>query len=132
MRRAALFLSLVSSRSTVTATNNLNSFAFTYRTSNHMAAAGFTTPPLTFVTGNAKKLEEVRAILSSGGALPVDIVSQKIDLPELQGEPDEISRRKHLGAAVTRIGSSQPQGRDQTTPILLILDSKDLISSHAF
>ena len=51
-------------------------------------------PTITFVTGNAKKLEEVRAILSSGGALPVEIVSQKIDLPELQGEPAEISAEK--------------------------------------
>lgn len=48
---------------------------------------------MTFVTGNAKKLEEVRAILG-GESLPVEIVSQKIDLPELQGEPDEISKQK--------------------------------------
>eukprot|EP00325_Prymnesiales_sp_UTEX-LB-985_P000204 CAMPEP_0174703986 /NCGR_PEP_ID=MMETSP1094-20130205/7739_1 /TAXON_ID=156173 /ORGANISM="Chrysochromulina brevifilum, Strain UTEX LB 985" /LENGTH=225 /DNA_ID=CAMNT_0015901983 /DNA_START=127 /DNA_END=805 /DNA_ORIENTATION=- len=50
-------------------------------------------PSVTFVTGNAKKLEEVRAILG-GDDLPVTIVSQKIDLPELQGEPDEISVEK--------------------------------------
>ena len=55
---------------------------------------------VTFVTGNAKKLEEVKAILSSGGALPsVEIVSQKIDLPELQGEPEEISAEKCALAA---------------------------------
>ena len=42
---------------------------------------------ITFVTGNAKKLEEVRAILV--GSVPgIEIVSQKIDLPELQGEPE--------------------------------------------
>ena len=39
---------------------------------------------ITFVTGNKKKLEEVRAILAVPG---VEIVSHKIDLPELQGEP---------------------------------------------
>ena len=95
MRRAALFLSLVSSRSTVTATNNLNSFAFTYRTSNHMAAAGFTTPPLTFVTGNAKKLEEVKAIVAAGDKpLPFELTNQKLDLPELQGEPERIAIEK--------------------------------------
>ena len=44
--------------------------------------------PITFVTGNAKKLEEVRAIL--GKDFPRDIVPKKIDLPELQGEIDEI------------------------------------------
>ncbi len=51
-------------------------------------------PHVTFVTGNAKKLEEVRAILSAEGDLPVSIVSQKIDLPELQGEPADISAEK--------------------------------------
>jgi hypothetical protein len=38
---------------------------------------------ITFVTGNKKKLEEVVAIL--GNDLPFEIVSAKIDLPELQG-----------------------------------------------
>jgi len=62
-------------------------------------------PSITFVTGNAKKLEEVRAILG-GDELPVMIVSQKVDLPELQGEPVEISEEKcrlaaqQVGAAV--------------------------------
>jgi inosine triphosphate pyrophosphatase len=52
-----------------------------------------------FVTGNAKKLEEVRAILDAD-ALPVAISSQKVDLPELQGEPEEISAEKcRLAAA---------------------------------
>mmetsp|Transcript_66584 Transcript_66584/g.130941 ORF Transcript_66584/g.130941 Transcript_66584/m.130941 type:complete len:239 (+) Transcript_66584:23-739(+) len=49
-------------------------------------------PEITFVTGNKKKLEEVIAIL--GDTLPFNIVSQKIDLPELQGEPDEVSSEK--------------------------------------
>jgi inosine triphosphate pyrophosphatase len=48
---------------------------------------------ITFVTGNAKKLEEVRAILGADD-LPVRITSQKVDLPELQGEPEEISAEK--------------------------------------
>jgi len=50
-------------------------------------------PVVTFVTGNAKKLEEVRAILG-GESLPVELTSRKLDLPELQGEPEEISARK--------------------------------------
>jgi inosine triphosphate pyrophosphatase len=62
-----------------------------------MATAGL--PKVTFVTGNAKKLEEVKAILSTGGSLPVEIISQKIDLPELQGEPEEISAQKCVLAA---------------------------------
>ncbi|XP_002303813.2 inosine triphosphate pyrophosphatase [Populus trichocarpa] len=52
--------------------------------------------PLTFVTGNAKKLEEVRAIL--GQTVPFQ--SLKLDLPELQGEPEEISKEKARLAAV--------------------------------
>mgnify|MGYP006162458309 FL=1 len=53
-------------------------------------------PTLVFVTGNAKKLEEVQAILSTTerDAFPFNIISQKIDLPELQGEPREVSAEK--------------------------------------
>eukprot|EP01043_Picozoa_sp_COSAG02_P052809 COSAG02_NODE_5746_length_4072_cov_5.959476_2_plen_209_part_00 len=50
---------------------------------------------ITFVTGNKKKLEEVQRILSTGDtAFPFGITSTKIDLPELQGEPLEISEEK--------------------------------------
>jgi hypothetical protein len=56
-------------------------------------------PVLTFVTGNAKKLEEVVAILGGGPQFPYRVVSQKIDLPELQGDPEEVSREKCLLAA---------------------------------
>ncbi|KAJ8687038.1 hypothetical protein QAD02_022832 [Eretmocerus hayati] len=52
--------------------------------------------PLVFVTGNAKKLEEFLAIL---GNFPREIVSQKIDLPEYQGEIDDICERKCRTAA---------------------------------
>lgn len=50
------------------------------------------------VTGNAKKLEEIKAILggSAGGA---PLVSKKVDLPELQGEPRDIVREKCALAA---------------------------------
>uniref|UniRef100_A0AAQ4S0F7 XTP/dITP diphosphatase n=1 Tax=Gasterosteus aculeatus aculeatus TaxID=481459 RepID=A0AAQ4S0F7_GASAC len=50
-----------------------------------------------FVTGNAKKLEEVVQIL--GDKFPLKLVSRKIDLPEYQGEPDEISIQKCKEAA---------------------------------
>lgn len=45
-----------------------------------------------FVTGNAKKLEEVLAIL--GKTFPREIIAKKIDLPELQGEIEEICIKK--------------------------------------
>lgn len=53
--------------------------------------------PITFVTGNAKKLEELVAIL--GEKFPRKVVSRKIDLPELQGEIDEIALKKCKEAA---------------------------------
>lgn len=48
--------------------------------------------PITFVTGNAKKLEEVVKIL--GTNFPYEFISKKIDLPELQGEMNDICVRK--------------------------------------
>lgn len=53
--------------------------------------------PVVFVTGNANKLKEVLQIL--GESYREKIVSRDIDLPEFQGEPDEISRAKCLEAA---------------------------------
>lgn len=53
--------------------------------------------PITFITSNAKKLEEVIAIL--GTEFPREIIARKIDLPELQGELNEISIKKCQEAA---------------------------------
>ena len=47
---------------------------------------------LVFVTGNENKLKEVVHIL--GGNFPWSVVSRKVDLPEYQGEPDDISIEK--------------------------------------
>uniref|UniRef100_A0A7S4CSV4 Inosine triphosphate pyrophosphatase n=1 Tax=Eutreptiella gymnastica TaxID=73025 RepID=A0A7S4CSV4_9EUGL len=55
-----------------------------------------TKPTVHFVTGNKNKLKEVQAILGDS----IDVVSHKVDLPELQGEPEEISAEKcRLAAA---------------------------------
>ena len=51
-------------------------------------------PIITFVTGNAKKLEEVKAILCKDENISFELTNKKVDLPELQGEPDEISKEK--------------------------------------
>ncbi|KAK9309067.1 hypothetical protein QLX08_001240 [Tetragonisca angustula] len=53
--------------------------------------------PIVFVTGNAKKLEEFVAIL--GKNFSREITSKKIDLPEYQGEIDDICRSKCRAAA---------------------------------
>jgi len=64
--------------------------------------AKFLGTKITFVTGNKKKLEEVVSIL--GDSLPFDLISAKIDLPELQGEPEEVSVEKCRLAALQLSG----------------------------
>ena len=59
-----------------------------------MAAASRT---ITFVTGNAKKLEEFRRIL--GPDFPHTVVSSGLDLPEYQGTPQEVVTEKCREAA---------------------------------
>jgi hypothetical protein len=57
-------------------------------------------PQITFVTGNKKKAEEVRRILSSGSDFPFGITNHKVDLPELQGDdPILIAKEKCALAA---------------------------------
>jgi ribokinase len=54
-------------------------------------------PIITFVTGNKKKLEELKQILSSSdgeGEAPFELTNVKLDLPELQGDPVEIAIEK--------------------------------------
>ena len=61
---------------------------------------------ITFVTGNAKKLEEFRAIL--GSQFPHSLVSKDVDLPEYQGSPEDVVREKCREAArlVRRLGGA--------------------------
>ncbi|VDC00012.1 unnamed protein product [Peniophora sp. CBMAI 1063] len=54
--------------------------------------------PLVFVTGNANKLAEVKAILAAGGA-PLALESRALDLPEIQGSTQEVAREKVKAAA---------------------------------
>ncbi|KAJ3179560.1 nucleoside triphosphate pyrophosphohydrolase ham1 [Geranomyces variabilis] len=51
---------------------------------------------ITFVTGNANKLREVQAILSPAG---INIRSESLDLPELQGTLTQVSSEKARTAA---------------------------------
>ncbi|KAF5356849.1 hypothetical protein D9756_006805 [Leucocoprinus leucothites] len=54
--------------------------------------------PITFVTGNANKLREVKQILSSGPH-PIQITSQSLDIPEIQGTTQEVALAKCKRAA---------------------------------
>ncbi|KAF5391653.1 hypothetical protein D9757_002446 [Collybiopsis confluens] len=53
---------------------------------------------LTFVTGNANKLKEVKEILSAG-ATPIDIDSKSLDIDEIQGSTQEVAIAKCKRAA---------------------------------
>ncbi|EGB12928.1 hypothetical protein AURANDRAFT_18344 [Aureococcus anophagefferens] len=75
------------------------------RRASSMAALASKKPALTFVTGNAKKLEEVTAILNAGTPLPFAIGNRALDLPELQGEPEDIAREKCVLAAAAAGGA---------------------------
>jgi inosine triphosphate pyrophosphatase len=72
-----------------------------FTTSSSSPSSSSSLPVVTFVTGNAKKLEEFIAIMSSGEkSLPFRVVSATIDLPELQGEPEFVSKEKCRLAAM--------------------------------
>ena len=58
-----------------------------------------------FITGNAKKLEEVVAIL--GDSFPHTLEPQKLDLPELQGDPEYVAAEK-CRYAVSKLGGGRP------------------------
>lgn len=67
---------------------------------------------ISFVTGNAKKLEEVQRILGMDGngnhkstSLPYHLINTKVDLPELQGSPVDVAKQKCI-AAVEVVGSA--------------------------
>lgn len=54
---------------------------------------------VTFVTGNQNKLREVQAILGDEHAAKFVLEARKVDLPELQGEPEDIAKEKCALAA---------------------------------
>jgi len=57
--------------------------------------------PIVFITGNLNKLREVSAILNDNKeGVKIPIINQLIDLPELQGTPETISREKCLAMEV--------------------------------
>ncbi|TFK43965.1 inosine triphosphate pyrophosphatase-like protein [Crucibulum laeve] len=53
---------------------------------------------LVFVTGNANKLREVKEILSEGGH-PIEVDSQSLEIPEIQGTTQEVAIDKCRRAA---------------------------------
>lgn len=66
---------------------------------------------ITVVTGNAKKLEEISAIL---GLDRLSLRSEKIELPELQGEPEDIVTEK-CRIAAERVSMPGPVLVDDTS-----------------
>ncbi|KAI0565718.1 inosine triphosphatase [Gracilaria domingensis] len=78
---------------------------------------------ITFVTGNQNKLKEVSQILASDpdAKSALSIVAKKIDLPELQGEVEDIARQK-CALAVKEVG-----GPTRTS---MLTDTRDLTSAQ--
>ncbi|KAI5862840.1 inosine triphosphatase [Durotheca rogersii] len=58
-------------------------------------------PVVNFITGNANKLREVRAILEPAG---IAVRSEALDLPEVQGTLDDVTRAKCRAAAAAVAG----------------------------
>jgi len=53
---------------------------------------------IVFVTGNANKLREVKAILAAGSS-PIEVDSHALEIPEIQGTTQDVSREKCRRAA---------------------------------
>eukprot|EP00396_MALV-II-16_sp_LP-1_P000229 gene229-8_t len=77
-----------------------------------------------FVTGNAMKLREVQLYLAESAGLPVDLRSIKLDLPELQGEPAEIARKKCM-EAYRRI-KKERDATSESRPFLIFTEDTSL------
>jgi len=54
---------------------------------------------IAFITSNANKLSEIQRVLSSMSETRFDLVSENVDLPELQGEPSVVAEQKCIYAA---------------------------------
>ena len=50
--------------------------------------------PITFITGNAKKLEEFKQIMVGELAEAYSISNMPLNLDEIQGKPEEIAKNK--------------------------------------
>ena len=50
--------------------------------------------PITFITGNAKKLEEFKQIMVGDLAQAYSISNKALDLEEIQGTPEQIAKTK--------------------------------------
>ena len=46
------------------------------------------------ITGNVKKLEEFKTIMTGALSKQFDVSNKSLDLPEIQGKPDEIAKNK--------------------------------------
>ena len=81
--------------------------------------------------GNAKKLEEVKAIVATGErALPFELTNKKVDLPELQGEPEEIAKEKCRLAAL-EVRSEQFRNGQTVFDVMYCERGLTILGAHA-
>ena len=91
---------------------------------------------ITFVTGNANKLREVQQILGRGagsssgsgsGSSAFELVSQALDVPEIQGTTQEVARAKCHSAA--EILFSKPAESSEQIPRAVVTEDTALTFS---
>ena len=89
---------------------------------------------VTFVTGNQNKLKEVRSIIGDEHAAKFVLEAKAVDLPELQGEPEDIAKEKVMLAAKDiggKVSSSRPtqhKPRSTRRPLTSSLSSTNTLS----
>lgn len=86
-------------------------------------------PLVYFVTGNQNKLKEVVAILeeasnSSSTPLPCEVRALDVDLPELQGKPEEIAAAKAEAAA--KVVAARSEGDEERRASAVIVEDTSL------
>lgn len=94
------------------------------------ASNGTKKPLVYFVTGKQNKLKEVVAILEEASSregekpLPCEVRALDVDLPELQGQPQEIAAAKAEAAA--RVVASREGGGDEIAASAVIVEDTSL------
>lgn len=90
-------------------------------------ASASSKPLIYFVTGNQNKLKEVVAILeeaSKESPLPCEVRALDVDLPELQGAPQEIAAAKAEAAA--KVVAARRKGERADEAVAVIVEDTSL------
>ncbi|KDN36139.1 inosine triphosphate pyrophosphatase [Tilletiaria anomala UBC 951] len=78
---------------------------------------------ITFVTGNANKLREVREILSASSSAAFELVSQALEVPEIQGTTQEVATAKCKSAASLLFSAPETAARSDRRRAVITEDT---------